>query len=249
MHHGPLGFFVDLLEPIFPVYDKIFGIFFNFFGPRTASILSVVLVAAIVALIISSFYLLLVDRDEYNRIRKKQKELQEKVKKAQEDDDMEKANMYMKESFSMQKEFMKTSFKPMIASMLVFFVIVPWVLTSFSPVVELEEVDNGEFVGQLEVKGFEGSIGEVSIIQEEEDYTIFFEGEEKQLGDFIQHEGNEWIVKEFDSENSIRLMFSYRFIPLPFSLPLIGNTFEWLGTFILFQLPFTIIFRKMLGIH
>ncbi len=251
MHHGPLGFFVELLEPVFPVYSQIFGFFFNFVDPRIASFLSVLLVSITVSLIISLLYLVLVDREEYNRIRERQKEIQEKVKEAQDNDEMEKANKLMKESFSMQKKFMKASVKPMIASMFIFFLIVPWILTTFSPVIELEAAGNGTFQGEFTARGFDQPIGQVELISENDTNTVLVDGEEVEIGEYVSHdESNEWILKDMEVEDdSARVMFSYRFIPLPFNLPLIGSTFEWLGTFILFQLPFSILFRKMLGIH
>ncbi len=253
MYHGLFGFFVEFLQPVFPIYDKVFGIFFNYFGHRTASLLSVALLAATVALIISSFYIFLVDRDEYNRIREKQKELQEKMKEAQDNDEMEKANKYMQESFSMQKEFMKTSIKPMIGSMVIFFLFVPWILHTHIPIVETEMVEEGVYEGVLEARGYEEPIGNLTVnIGEEDEREYFFNGEQYEIGDRVSEGEDEWIIKEseYDEENdTVNVKFSYRFIKIPVNLPLFGDTLEWLGTFILFQLPFTIIFRKMLGVQ
>ena len=37
-------------------------------------------------------------------------------------------------------------------------------------------------------------------------------------------------------------------VPLPFSLPLIGNSLEWIGTYIIFSLVLTTVFRKVLNV-
>jgi len=37
-------------------------------------------------------------------------------------------------------------------------------------------------------------------------------------------------------------------VPLPFSLPLIGNSLEWIGTYIIFSLVLTTVFRKILKV-
>jgi uncharacterized membrane protein (DUF106 family) len=37
-------------------------------------------------------------------------------------------------------------------------------------------------------------------------------------------------------------------VPLPFSLPIIGNSLEWIGTYIIFSLVLTTVFRKVLNV-
>ncbi len=260
---GIFDFFIALVKPLFPVFDAVFGFPFYILDPYPASLISLGLLSAVVAAIISLFYVILIDKEEYNRVREKQKELQEKMKEAQEEDDMETANKYMSESMSMQKKFMKLSIKPMIASMFIFFLFIPWVLTSFVPVVDMAPADDaanttyeGEFTflgGELSPE-LQASFGTVQARQVNGTGVLIYNGETYEAGDKVEAGGLEWQLRnvrfhEEDDERSATAKLAFRFVPLPFGLPLIGDSFEWLGAYILFQLPFTFLFRKMLGVQ
>lgn len=249
MYGGLFDLFTGLLEPVFPVYNAIFGIFFKFMGAKAASICSMALLSATVALIISFFYVLLIDKEEYNRIREKQKELQDKMKEAQNNDNMEKANKYMKESMSMQKKFMKASLKPMFASMFIFFLFVPWVLTTFVPVVEAGSTGGNQFTGEMEFVGFDQSHS-VTVTGNESEAEIQLDDETYEKGDKVLVEDYQFIIEGLRVEDdSAKVKLAYSFFTIPFSIPLIGSSFEWLSLYILFQLPFTFAFRKMLGVQ
>ena len=249
MYGGLFDLFVGILEPIFPVYNAIFGIFFKFMGTKAASICSMALLSATVALIISSFYVILIDRDEYNRIREKQKELQNKMKEAQDNDNMEKANKFMKESMGMQKKFMKASIKPMIASMFIFFLFVPWVLSTYVPVVNAQPGSGNQYNGQMDFVGFSTSHS-VSVTGNQSSANLTIDGQSYQKGDKIDVEGYQFVIEDVRvKKDSAKVKMAYSFFTIPFGIPLIGSSFEWLSVYILFQLPFTFGFRKMLGVQ
>ncbi|MDY6789609.1 MAG: EMC3/TMCO1 family protein [Candidatus Nanohaloarchaea archaeon] len=243
-------FFLGVMKPIFPVFDALFGFAFSIFGKYTASLVSLGLFSAVVALLISLTYVVLIDREEYNRIRDKQKELQEKMKEAQDNDNMDKVNEYMKESMSMQKKFFKVSLKPIFASMFIFFLVVPWILHTFVPVVELQQADNG-FRGNFEFMGAE--MGELKVENRSKGHVLVSKGEEYKVNGELALAGTTWEVENIqlakNSETTAEVKLAFEFVKFPFSIPLIGNSLEWLGFYIITQIPFTIAFRKMLGLQ
>lgn len=248
---GIYAILIGLLEPTFPVFNAVFSPIFEFLPFVTAAQASLGGLSMIIALFISVLYLVLIDQDKYDRVKARQEKLQEKYKEAQKDEDMEKANKFMKKSFEAQMEFMKISFKPIIASMLTFFVLMPWVIFTFSPVVELDQVQNGTYEGDFSFMDGTEDLGTVRLI-ENQNTTVIEHGEgSSELGGEIKiDDAGIWQVAGMNTDGetaTARLAFS--FVHLPFGLPLAGDALEWLGFYIIFQLPFTFIFRRLLGVN
>jgi len=245
-------FFIGIIQPAFPLFNAAFAPFFSMFDFVTASQVTVGVLSTLIAALISVLYYLLIDQEKYNQIKEKQSKLQNKVKEARENDEMEKANKYVQESMSMQKKFMKASIKPIFGSMFVFFIMVPWIIFTFSPIVELPQQNTG-YSGDL--KPFDGSdytMEGLQVEQRNDTNVLIYNGNELKQGDQLQVDGATWQVRNVDvpdNADHAEVKLSFSFLKLPFSLPLIGGYLEWLGFYILFQIPGTIIFRKLLGVH
>lgn len=243
-------FFIPLLEPAFPLFDLLFGWVFSVFELSIAPQISLGLLSIVLAGLISVVYYILIDKEKYDAIREKQQEYQDKIKEARDNDDMEKANKYISENMKLQKDFMKVSLKPILGSMVLFFLIIPWVLHTFVPVVELTQ-QGDSFQGEFTFMDGRYSLGEIQAVNNTgEDYVLQYDNETYEQGERVEIQGMSWKINEIDtSSDQPAVKFALSFVKLPFGLPLIGDSLEWLGYYIIFQLPFTFIFRRMLGLQ
>jgi uncharacterized membrane protein (DUF106 family) len=247
----PYDIFMNLLRPVFPLADAIFAPLFSMFEYGLAAQLTVGIISVVLAAVISVIYTAVIDKEKQKEIKEKSKELQKKHKEAKEEGNHEKANKYLQENFSVQMEMMKVSFRPMLFTMIIFFLVMPWVVYTFVPVVDLPQQD-GQYQGDFTFLGGQYTLGELQAQQQSNDsYVLIHNGGEYTEGDRVKINGLDWNIRSIDTvENSpakAEIKLSLSFLDLPFSLPLAGSSLEWLGFYIIVQLPFSIIFRKALG--
>lgn len=255
--------FTPIVEPLFPLLDIIFGVFLSQFGPDLGSQLALAAMSILMAAVVSLVYALLIDKERFNEIREKQSEYQDKIKEARDEGEMEKANKLLQENMGMQKEFMKVSMKPIIGSMVLFFLMIPWVLNTFVPVHELSAMDDatgldqtveGAWSGELAYYNGQYRLGEAQVHNTTNgSVTFVHDGTAYNQGDKLTLDGIQFQLSGIelpeDGSGSAEVRLSHVFLPLPFSLPLAGSSFEWLGFYIIFQIPFTFLFRKALGVQ
>jgi len=255
--------FTPLVKPLFPVLDAVFGVFLTQFGPDLGSQLALGAMSILMAAIVSLVYALLIDKERFNEIREKQSAYQDKIKEARDEGEMEKANKLLQENMGMQKEFMKVSMKPIIGSMLLFFLMIPWVLNTFVPVQQfspmadttgLNQTVEGAWSGELSYYNGQYRLGEAQIHNHTDgSVTLVHDGETYFGGDKITLDGLRFQIGAIDlpadEGGDAEVKLSHVFLPLPVGLPLAGDSFEWLGFYIIFQIPFTFLFRKMLGVQ
>lgn len=144
----------------------------------------------------------------------------------------------------MQKDFFTVMLKPMFASMFVFFLLLPWMFTTFNPVVGLDAAGNGTYTGTLDFNGQQMPFD----IDTSGNATVVVDGQEATIGEVVVMDDLRWKVQSVDTEAG-QAKFAAEIVPLPVSLPLLGDELGWLGTYILISIPFTFGFRKMLGIQ
>lgn len=238
-----IDFFLGLVQPLFPyTFDPVFGLLLGVGSPLTGARLTIVLVSIALSALISVLYYLLMDVEEYQRIKEKRETLNRKMKEAREDEDMDEANKYMKEMAGMQKEFFTVMLKPMFASMFIFFLLLPWMFVTFNPVVPLQ--GNGTMSGELVFNGHALPV----TVEEAANRTVVVDGQNATIGEVITMDDMRWKLQAVDAEAG-EAKFAAEIVPLPFSLPFLGDELGWLGAYILISIPFTFGFRKMLGIQ
>lgn len=255
--------FTPLVAPLFPAFDAIFGIFLQQFGPHTGSRIALAVMSILMAAVVSLVYAFLIDKERFNEIREKQSEYQDRISEARDEGEMDKANKLLQENMALQKDFMKISLKPILGSMVLFFLMIPWVLNTFVPVQQIDHVDDpaglGEQVedawrGELSYYNGQYGLGEVQVHNRTDgDVRLIRGGETYSQGDKITLNGLRFQISSIglpaDDSGQATIQLSHVFLPLPFGLPLAGTSFEWLGFYIIFQIPFTFIFRKALGVQ
>jgi len=101
-------------------------------------IVAVGLMAVLLTTLSTSFYRFLIDQNKVREIKAKLSELGKQAKKQ---DEPEKAKEAMSEMLKLQNSQMKMSFRPMIPTLLVVAVILPWMAVAFTGQVALLPVD------------------------------------------------------------------------------------------------------------
>ncbi|MFB6076894.1 MAG: EMC3/TMCO1 family protein, partial [Candidatus Nanohaloarchaea archaeon] len=239
-----IDFFLGIMRPLFPyTFDPLFGSLLGIGSPLTGARLTVLTISITLSGLISVIYYLLMDVEEYQRIKEKREELNEKMSAAQDEGDTGEAKEYMSEMAGMQKEFFTVMLRPMIASMLIFFLLLPWMFTTFNPIVPLQDAGNGTYTGTLDFNG-----RQIPLRVEQNTSAVSVDGEQYAAGERFAMDDLHWKVKAVDTGRK-QVKFAAEIVPLPVSLPLVGDELSWLGAYILISIPFTFLFRRYLGIQ
>ncbi|MDY6776507.1 MAG: EMC3/TMCO1 family protein [Candidatus Nanohaloarchaea archaeon] len=239
-----IDFFLQFMRPLFPyTFDPVFSPLLTVGSPATGAILTIVVVSVALAGILSLLYYALMDLEKYQEIKDRREELNEKMGDSEDEDEMEQAKEHMSEMKELTMENMKVMMKPMLVSMVVFFLVLPWMYTTFIPVTQLSQ-SGGAYTGELVFNGRSVPVEAVNGTKP----SVVIDGENYTVGDSYMMKDLPWKVKAIDMEQGY-VRFAAEIIQLPVSLPIFGDELGWLGSYILIIIPFNLIFRKLLGIQ
>lgn len=244
-----IDFFLNLVRPLFPyTFDPLLQPLLSVGSPYTGALLTVATVSIGLSAVLMILRYLLMDLDKHEEVQERRKELNKKMKKAQKKGDTEKTNKHMQEMMSMQKDLFQLQMKPMLASMVIFFIILPWMYVTFIPIVSAAPANGNTFSGELVYNGHTLPVDVVN--QTDADPVVVVNNTEYSVGDDFMMQDLHWKVKAINpSDDGYNVRLAAEIIRMPFSLPLVGDELGWFGTYFLFVLPFTIIFGKLLGIQ
>ncbi len=220
----------------------VFTEFFNFvFGPfvKLGPLYSISGISIIISFIFSALYLVLVNQETMKRIKSEQKEMQQKMKNAQKSKDDKALKDLFSTSMQLNNRMMMLTIKPMIASMLVFFIMIPWLSGTYGDITVKLEDDKGalKYVGATVINENVTVSDSGAITIGSKTYTA---------GDKIELAEKTWAA-QYNKDKSQIVLQNVRF-KLPFSFPLVGTEVGWLGIYIIISLPATMLFRKLLGV-
>ncbi len=244
-----IDFFLNLVRPLFPyTFDPLLNPLLSVGSPYTGALLTVAAVSIGLSAVLMLLRYVLMDLDKHEEIKEKRSHLQDKMKDAQEDGDTAQTNKHMQEMMALQKDVFQLQMKPMLVSMVIFFVVLPWMYVTFIPIVSAAPVNGDAFTGELTYNGYTSPIDVVNETGTEP--VVVANDTELTVGDRFQMEDLSWKLKDIsDTEDGYNVRFAAVIIDLPFSAPLVGAELGWFGTYFLFIIPFTIVFGKLLGIH
>lgn len=233
----------------------LFGFYNTLFEPVMSAgpYLSLAFFSVCLAGVFSIIYWFLLDIEKNKKLKEKISEKQDKMKEARKNENTEKASEHMQETMELNQKMMMLNFKPMIATMVFVALIFPWLGSTFSPSVQMTQIDNTTFEGNM---SFGGETVDLRVINETEP-VLQIGDQEVREGEKFQFQGIDWKFGSFgessggffSSGEGFTAKLSAVFIPLPFSIPLAGEALNWLGYYILIAMPLTYIFRKMLGVQ
>lgn len=231
------GFYNTIFEPVLAP------------GPYPALAFFSVCLAAVFSII----YWFLLDIEKNKNLKEKISNKQDKMKEARKNENADKASEYMQETMELNQKMMMLNFKPMIATMIFVALIFPWLGSTFAPNVQMQQVDNTTFEGNLT---FAGETRQMTVINDTEP-VMEVNVRQVEQGDTFSFQGIDWKFKNFgessggflSSGEGYNAKMAAVFVPLPISIPLAGEALNWLGFYILIAMPLTYIFRKMLGVQ
>ena len=210
---------------------------------------TVSLVAFFLSLVFVIANKVLVNQDKLKHVKREMKTVQKQIKKAKaKNNEKEMKNLWAK-SMKLNHQQLKMVLKPMMVSMLLIFMVFPWMKFTYgdviSPVNESSALFvRGDFENPFTVHVGVGG-GDVTFV---DDVT----GKVYSLGDTVMLSGMEWIIEYKPSsggDDMSSVVFKTMKVKLPISLPLVGGFVGWLGMYILMSIPSTIILRKLFGVQ
>ena len=139
-----LNFVQSLLTGLFSFYDSLFQPLLGLSPHYAVGFFSVALAGTF-----SLIYWRFLDIERQQELKEKLNKQQEKMKEARENDNADKVSEHMTKSLELNQKFMMLNFKPMIVTMLFVGLFFPWMGSTFSPNIPLEQGQNS-YTGELE---------------------------------------------------------------------------------------------------
>ena len=234
----------QLLAPLFSFYDSVFQ-------PLLAAgpYVSLGFFSAALAALFAVIYWFLLDVERADEIKDNLNKYQDKMKEARENDNDDEASKHLKKTLQLNQKFMMLNIKPMLATIVFVGLFFPWLGNTYAPNVDMNQTNNSTFTGQLQ---YAGNTQELKVSNES---SVLVESGNSTAGikEDIEVLDVRWQVAGFQSlqgENSdARLKLNAEFVPLPVSLPFVGNALNWLGFYFILIMPLTYVFRKLLGVQ
>lgn len=234
------------------ILTPLFGFYNTLFQPLLAAgpYVSLGFFSAALAALFAIIYWIFLDVERADEIKEKLNDYQEKMKQARENDKHDKASEHMKKTLQLNQKFMMLNLKPMLATVVFVGLFFPWLGNTYAPNIQLNETENSTFSGQLE---YAGQSQEVRVLNVSSGVMVQSGESEVAVRDTLNMLGVSWQVVSFHSIQEepfdARLKLNAEFVPLPISLPYVGDALNWLGFYFVLIMPLTYVFRKALGVQ
>lgn len=196
---------------------------------------------------------------EMRKIKDDMKFYKIKMNEAKKAGETDKMNLYAQEMMKASQGQFKHNMKPMMITMMLFFLILGWLHTTFGAV-EVSFAD-----AQQATFSHGGSEYPVLYTKTEDGFSVgvdldrdgsFSAGETFSDGQMFSNGEGHWQVSAttegfflFQSVKENTVSFSPMVAELPFSLPFLGLYLNWFWWYIFISMPATFIFRKILGVE
>jgi uncharacterized membrane protein (DUF106 family) len=223
------------------------------------------LVSVALSLAISVIYRVLTKPHEMKKIKDDMKFYKQKSTEAQKKGDKEAAAKYASEMLKASQSQFRFTMKPMMATMLLFFLLLGWLHANYGGVTADFAADpeaafayDGSSLALSYDAPEDGAEGDPAFTAgvDLDDDGQFSDGETFAPGDVFEYGGAYWRVGSlmegflvFQSPRPDAVHFEMLVARMPFSLPFIGEYLSWFWWYIFISIPGTIIFRKLLGVE
>ncbi len=227
---------------LYAFFDSVFGPVLNMNSHTTGALLAVFILDVVFAFLLAIIYKYLMNQKEAKKLKANIKELKKKVNEAKKSNDINKMNQFMRKSVEMNNKLLRMSLKPMLASMVLVFLVFPWVNYTFSPTISFKNV-NGTYTGQLKYDNLT-----VPLKLNSSNLIAFGTYGIIGRGQYIKIDDTKWQVKSISfsrDKKTAKSKVALVFVNLPFYIPFAGRTLEWFGYYFLLGIPLTYGFRKL----
>lgn len=225
--------------------------------------MTITLLSVGLALMISIIYRVLTKPSEIRKVKDDMRFYKEKMNEANKAGDRAKSKEYANEMLKASQAQMKHSMKPMVATMLIFLLLLGWLHTNFGGVsADLTAEPEARFdyagadhmisYGIVERDGLDLIQAGVDL----NDDGLFSQDETFMQGDVFEYKGAYWRVAPvmegffmFTTQKENAVSFEMLVAKMPFDMPFLGYYLSWFWWYIFISIPATIVFRKILGVE
>ena len=229
-----------------------------------AAIVDVILITLGITLFYSLLSRAFIKPYEVREIKKEAEFYKLKAGEAKKQKDMEKFNQYTMESMKTSQKLFKKNMKPMMITLVIFFLAFGWIGTTYSgfcvqaPGAEAADqtcIAAGES-GSFAFEGQEHALS-IEILETDNQKIISCDGVQYNNGDVIELGGKAFtaIIAEPSIVNIIqpffdnKVVFSWILAQSPFVIPFIGPYLNWFWLYVIIAIPSSMFFRKLLGLE
>ena len=210
------------------VLEFVFGFLLNY-----TPALSVFIFSIIILVVINIFYKILVNQNDAKMTKERTKEISRQMKEAQKAGDKDKSKKLMSDLMSENSKMMRMTMKPMIVSLVVVIVLLPSLATFYGDKIVSISDNKGSAVLDGTTYQVEKSDGMVKV------------GETSCSIPCTMEIGDSYKVTQEGSNIKLAQIVAVA----PFSIPFLGDSFGWLGWYIISSIPLVIIIRKTMKIY
>jgi uncharacterized membrane protein (DUF106 family) len=221
--------------------------------------LSITLVSIGLSVAITIIYRALTNPDEVRKLKEDTKFYKEKMNQANKEGDRAKANQYASEMIKCSQKQLRMSMKPMMATMLLFFLLLGWLHGSFGGVkadVSGEEEALFSYGGEEHRIYYDGSGEGLRAGVDFNGDGEFSDGEIFDEGEVFAYKGAYWRpvpvmegILWYATPKNDSVHFEMFIAKTPFTMPFLGNYLSWFWWYIFISLPATFALRKLMGVE
>lgn len=211
----------------------------------------VLLISIGLSFLLAALYRILTKPEEIRRAKSEMEFYKKKANKAQKAGDTEEMKKYTGEMMKASQVQMKQSMKPMIASMVVFFVLLGWLSGTYGIVGVNTENPVFNYRGMDYQVRFTENAGEVTGVAVDFNNDGTFSTEEThQASDIFKGTDVYWQVNFFLREEGNRgAEFNMLLAKSPVPIPYVGYYLNWFWWYLIIVIPANLVFRKALGVE
>ncbi len=208
---------------------------------------------------ITIIYRVLTKPDEIRKMKDDMKFYKEKMNEAKKEGDKAKMNDYASEMLKASQKQFRMSMKPMMVTMLIFFLLLGWLHNNFGGVTaDLTDNPEAKFAyADIEHElYYEGTADSFVAGVDLNDDGAFSDEETFSKGDMFTYNGALWKVGPamegfflFQTPKDNSVQFDMFIAEMPFTLPFIGSHLSWFWWYLFLSLPSTFILRKIMGVE
>ncbi len=221
--------------------------------------LSITLISLGLSATITIIYRVLTKPDEMRKMKDDTKFYKEKMNQAKKAGDMAKMNEYASEMLKVNQTQLRMSMRPMMATMLLFFLLLGWLNTNFGGITADFSGDNSptfDYNGQSHAMTYQNDSTSFTVGVDLNDNGAFSQDETFSSGDVFGLGGVYWRPVQatsgfmlFQAPQAMTVHFEMLIAKAPFEIPFIGSYLTWFWWYIFISLPATFILRKVLGVE
>ncbi len=209
---------------------------------------AVAILSVILALVFVIANKLMVNQDKLKHVKAEMKKIQAEIKKAKGKNNDKELSKLWEKSMKINHQQLTMVLKPMVVSMLLIFMVFPWMKFAYGDVVSPINDSSVVFTYSDFETAFD--VGETT-----DGLPVVIDstsGKSYKIGDKVVILGREWIIDYKEAKNEDdppSIVFKTMKVKLPVSVPFVGQFVGWLGFYIIVSIPATIILRKLLRVQ